>query len=69
MAQITYSKCFRKAALCYVEAREFAMASTVLRRCSGEEAATHYVMFLAAAHQGMILLSEHTETFVLNHTA
>ncbi|KZS90228.1 SPO22-domain-containing protein [Sistotremastrum niveocremeum HHB9708] len=53
MAQISYSKCFRKAALCYVEAREFAMASTVLRRCPGEEAATHYVMFLAAAHQGM----------------
>ncbi|KZT35440.1 hypothetical protein SISSUDRAFT_990583, partial [Sistotremastrum suecicum HHB10207 ss-3] len=53
MAQISYSKCFRKAALCYVEAREFAMASTVLRRCPGEEAATHYVMFLAAAHQAI----------------
>ncbi|KAF5376865.1 hypothetical protein D9615_007266 [Tricholomella constricta] len=47
------AKCFRKAALCYIEQREYARASTVIRRCSTNEAKTHYVMFLIAIHQGL----------------
>ncbi|TFK68509.1 SPO22-domain-containing protein [Pluteus cervinus] len=48
-----YSKCHRKAALCYIEQREFARASTVIRRCPTTEATTHYVTFLTAFHQGL----------------
>lgn len=47
------SKCFRKAALCYIEKREYAHASTVIRRCPTNEATTHYVIFLTAVHQGL----------------
>jgi hypothetical protein len=47
-----FSKCFRKAALCYIEQKEYAKASTVIRRCPTNEATTHYVMFLTAVHQG-----------------
>ncbi|XP_006457544.1 hypothetical protein AGABI2DRAFT_181685 [Agaricus bisporus var. bisporus H97] len=47
------SKCFRKAALCYIEHKEYAKASTVIRRCPTNEATTHYVMFLTAIHQGL----------------
>ncbi|KAG6909084.1 hypothetical protein DXG01_002065 [Tephrocybe rancida] len=46
-------KCFRKAALCYIEQREFARASTVIRRCPTSEAKTHYVIFIIAIHQGL----------------
>ncbi|KAF8919136.1 hypothetical protein CPB85DRAFT_1429768 [Mucidula mucida] len=45
-------KCFRKAALSHIEHREFAKASALMRRCPSNEAATHYVMFLTAVHQG-----------------
>ncbi|KAF9029885.1 SPO22-domain-containing protein [Hymenopellis radicata] len=48
-----WAKCFRKAALSYVEHREFAKASALVRRCPLNEAATHYVMFLTAVHQGI----------------
>ncbi|KAF9467007.1 hypothetical protein BDZ94DRAFT_1212000 [Collybia nuda] len=47
------AKCFRKAALCYIEQGEYARASTVIRRCPANEAKTHYVMFLTAVHQGL----------------
>ncbi|KAF8168527.1 meiosis protein SPO22/ZIP4 like-domain-containing protein [Crassisporium funariophilum] len=47
------AKCFRKAALCHIEKREYAQASTVIRRCPTNEAPTHYVIFLAAVHQGL----------------
>lgn len=47
------SKCFRKAALCYIEQREYARASTVIRCCSTNEAATHYLIFLIAVNQGL----------------
>ena len=46
------AKCFRKAALCYIEKGDFAQASTVIRRCPVDEASTHYVIFLTAIHQG-----------------
>ncbi|TFK38784.1 meiosis protein SPO22/ZIP4 like-domain-containing protein [Crucibulum laeve] len=49
----TSSKCFRKAALCHIEQREYAKASTVIRRCPTSEATTHYVIFLTAIHQGL----------------
>jgi len=49
----TSSKCFRKAALCYIEQKEYARASTVIRRCPTNEATTHYVIFLTAVHQGL----------------
>ncbi|KNZ75710.1 Testis-expressed sequence 11 protein [Termitomyces sp. J132] len=47
------TKCFRKAALCYIEQREFARASTVIRRCPTNEAKTHYIIFTIAVHQGL----------------
>ncbi|KAJ7752626.1 meiosis protein SPO22/ZIP4 like-domain-containing protein [Mycena metata] len=47
------AKCFRKAALCYIEQREYARASAVIRRCPSTEATTHYVLFLTAVHQGL----------------
>ncbi|KAJ7449476.1 hypothetical protein B0H11DRAFT_333517 [Mycena galericulata] len=47
------AKCYRKAALCYIEQHEYARASTVIRRCPSNEAATHYVLFLTAVHQGL----------------
>lgn len=50
--QVSEVKCFRKAALCYLEQREYALASTVIRRCPPNEAPTHYVMFLTAVYQG-----------------
>ena len=53
-------KCFRKAALCYIEQREYAKATTVIRRCSTDEAANYYVTFVAAMYQGpLAILFEH----------
>jgi hypothetical protein len=46
------NKCYRKAALCYIEQKEYAKASTVIRRCGSNEASTHYVAFLTAIYQG-----------------
>jgi hypothetical protein len=46
-------KCFRKAALCYVQLKEYASASALIRQCPGNEAATHYVALLTAVKQGM----------------
>ncbi|KAK1222658.1 sporulation-specific protein 22 [Marasmius sp. AFHP31] len=47
------SKCHRKAALCHIEQKEYAKASAVIRCCSTNEAATHYVLFLTSVHQGL----------------
>ncbi|KAK2464868.1 hypothetical protein APHAL10511_002944 [Amanita phalloides] len=47
------AKCYRKAALCYIEQLEFARAATVMRRCTSDDAPTHYIMFLIAVHQGL----------------
>ncbi|KAF7317365.1 hypothetical protein HMN09_00472800 [Mycena chlorophos] len=58
------AKCFRKAALCYIEQKEYARATTVIRRCPvGQgpghgEAATQYVLFVAAVHQAIRAVRE-----------
>ncbi|KAI0085689.1 meiosis protein SPO22/ZIP4 like-domain-containing protein [Irpex rosettiformis] len=53
MARSSHAKCFRKAALCHIQGKEFSAASAVLRRCPGKEAATHYVALLCAVQQGL----------------
>lgn len=53
MARSSHAKCFRKAALCHIQQREYARASAILRRCPGSDAATCYVSMLAAVHQGV----------------
>ncbi|KAF6758817.1 meiosis protein SPO22/ZIP4 like-domain-containing protein [Ephemerocybe angulata] len=52
------NKCYRKAALCYIELKEYAKASTVIRRCGSNEAATHYVTFLTAVYQAIRSINE-----------
>ncbi|KIK65861.1 hypothetical protein GYMLUDRAFT_950153 [Collybiopsis luxurians FD-317 M1] len=47
------TKCYRKAALCYIEQREYSRASAMIRCCPSDEATTHYVAFLIAIHQGI----------------
>lgn len=42
----------RKAALCHVQQREYAMAASAVRHCASNEAATHYVTLLIAVYQG-----------------
>jgi len=46
-------KCYRKAALCYIQQREYASAAAVVRLCPGNEAATHYISLLASVKQGL----------------
>ncbi|KAL4254899.1 Sporulation-specific protein 22/ZIP4 [Abortiporus biennis] len=53
MAQASRAKCFRKAALCYLQQRDYSQASTVMRKCPNNEAATHYVRLLTAVQQGL----------------
>ena len=48
-------KCYRKAALCYIQQREYASAAAVVRLCPGNEAATHYISLLTAVKQGIYL--------------
>ena len=52
MAEASTAKCLRKAALCYIEAKDMQMAAQTIQNCSHDEAATHYVHFLAYAYQG-----------------
>jgi len=52
MAKPNYPRCFRKAALCYIQQQEYARATAVIRNCRSNEAATHYVVFLNAVQQG-----------------
>ncbi|KAF8845524.1 SPO22-domain-containing protein [Paxillus ammoniavirescens] len=47
------SKCFRKAALCYLQQKEYARAASTIRRCPKNGATTRYVAFLIAVHQGL----------------
>ncbi|KAJ3723773.1 meiosis protein SPO22/ZIP4 like-domain-containing protein [Lentinula raphanica] len=49
----TASKCYRKAALCYIEQREYSRAAAVIRCCPSNEAATHYLSFLIGTYQGL----------------
>ncbi|GJJ13838.1 hypothetical protein Clacol_008095 [Clathrus columnatus] len=53
MAQNNNAKCLRKAALCYIQLREYARATAAIRRCRNNEAATHYITFLIAINQGL----------------
>ncbi|CCL98934.1 uncharacterized protein FIBRA_00941 [Fibroporia radiculosa] len=53
ISALSNSKCFRKAALCYIQQAEYAKAAAVIRRCSQDEAATHYLQLLTAVHQGL----------------
>lgn len=46
-------KCYRKAALCYIQQREYASAAAVVRLCPGNEAATHYIGLLTSVKQGI----------------
>ena len=55
MARASYAKCLRKAALSQIQGGEYGKASAILRRCPAEEAATHYVVMLAAIHQGAVI--------------
>ena len=48
-------KCYRKAALCYIQQREYASAAAVVRLCPGNEAATHYISLLTSVKQGAYL--------------
>ncbi|KAI6020837.1 hypothetical protein BKA83DRAFT_4291597 [Pisolithus microcarpus] len=47
------SKCLRKAALCYIQQKEFARAASAVKRCPVNGATTRYVVFLIAVHQGL----------------
>ncbi|EJD04521.1 uncharacterized protein FOMMEDRAFT_146421 [Fomitiporia mediterranea MF3/22] len=53
VAQMSGPKSLRKAALCYIEQREYARASQVIRRCPDDQSSTFYLRFLAAAYQGL----------------
>lgn len=48
-------KCYRKAALCYIQQREYASAAAVVRLCPRNEAATHYITLLTSVKQGICL--------------
>ena len=48
-------KCYRKAALCYIQQREYASAAAVVRLCPGNEAPTHYISLLISVKQGIYL--------------
>src|SRR5258707_3160743 len=68
VAAAIISKCLRKTALCHIQLGEYAQAANCTRRCqidsASDEAATHYVSFLASVHQGtyknLILVEAHT---------
>ncbi|KAI5992168.1 hypothetical protein EDD15DRAFT_2197189 [Pisolithus albus] len=47
------SKCLRKAALCYIQQKEYARAANAVKRCPVNGATTRYVVFLIAVHQGL----------------
>ncbi|KIO03245.1 hypothetical protein M404DRAFT_625830 [Pisolithus tinctorius Marx 270] len=47
------SKCLRKAALCYIQQKEYAKAAFAVKRCPVNGATTRYVVFLIAVHQGL----------------
>lgn len=49
------NKCFRKSAMCHLQAHEYARAAQVVRRGDErcEEAGTCFILFLVAAEQGL----------------
>jgi hypothetical protein len=61
-------KCYRKAALCYIQQREYASAAAVIRLCPGNEAATHYISLLTSVKQGIhpsiIFSAPHANGFI-----
>jgi hypothetical protein len=52
MADITGTKCLRKAALCFIECRELQKALDVSQACPEDEAATSYLVFLIRIFRG-----------------
>ena len=56
ISEITSPKCLRKAALCYLEQREYARAVHTIQRCPQSKASTYYLTFLAALYQGTLVL-------------
>jgi hypothetical protein len=64
VAPSNQSKCYRKAALCHIQQGEYAKATTIIRRCPENEAATHYISLLAAVQQGSI--SERIDLIQMN---
>ncbi|KAI6152903.1 meiosis protein SPO22/ZIP4 like-domain-containing protein, partial [Pisolithus thermaeus] len=53
------SKCLRKAALCYIQQKEYARAASAVKRCPVNGATTRYVVFLIAVHQGLYSIRLH----------
>ncbi|TFK48044.1 hypothetical protein OE88DRAFT_1810744 [Heliocybe sulcata] len=53
MGRSTEAKCYRKAVLSLIQGKEYARAYAAIRHCPQEESATHYVVFLTAAYQGL----------------
>lgn len=56
ISEITSPKCLRKAALCYLEQREYARAVHTIQSCPKGKASTYYLSFLAALYQGTTVL-------------
>ncbi|KAL5518460.1 SPO22 [Sanghuangporus vaninii] len=52
IVHIAGPKCLRKAALCYIEQREYARASQIIQQCPGDQSSTFYLQFLMAVYQG-----------------
>ncbi|KAL5495788.1 SPO22_1 [Sanghuangporus weigelae] len=52
IGHITGPKCLRKAALCYIEQREYARASQIIQQCPSDQSSTFYLQFLTAVYQG-----------------
>ncbi|KAI0078527.1 hypothetical protein K474DRAFT_1660335 [Panus rudis PR-1116 ss-1] len=53
VTRISQAKSCRKAALCYVQQKDYARASAIIQRCPQDEAATHYVSLLTSVRQGL----------------
>ncbi|KAI9566962.1 meiosis protein SPO22/ZIP4 like-domain-containing protein [Boletus coccyginus] len=55
------SKCFRKAAVCQLQQKEYARAMATIRRCPQNGATTRYVAFLVAVRQATKAVKEMVE--------
>lgn len=58
LGQSSSAKCLRKAALCYLQSKDYSHAASVIRRCPMSEATTHYVILLTAVHQGQPICAQ-----------
>ncbi|KAG9058326.1 hypothetical protein FS842_010052 [Serendipita sp. 407] len=56
-ADVTGSKCLRKAALCRINDKEYASAKILIGQCPTTEAPTCYLKFLVAVNQGLFSVS------------